>query len=333
MELEHIGLTIDITTKCNLKCKHCRTDSISHEFTLDEIKQIAEKCKKYSPRVIFISGGEPLVRKDIVEVVKILKQISPLICINTNATLINEELLNQLIDAGLNYIQVSLDGIEEMHDAVRGKGMYKKTMENLKLINKYEDKVKLHISSLVSMLNIDYMDQFVNQILNKEKIKVDILGFKRFIPKNEMAGKYDLGQKGLRKMYDNLEQLQKKYKGKTQIVADFPIKNVYNYEKTLEIMKKYNLECAGCDAGVGNFCIRPDGSVSPCSLLYVSAGNIFKQSLNEIINSEVFKNLLERKVTGKCGTCKYKVVCGGCRAAAYQLNGDYLSEDTECYIC
>ena len=135
-----------------------------------------------SPRVIFISGGEPLVRKDIVEVVKILKQISPLICINTNATLINEELLNQLIDAGLNYIQVSLDGIEEMHDAVRGKGMYKKTMENLKLINKYEDKVKLHISSLVSMLNIDYMDQFVDQILNKEKIKVDILGFKRFIP-------------------------------------------------------------------------------------------------------------------------------------------------------
>ena len=84
---------------------------------------------------------------------------------------------------------------------------------------------------------------------------------------------------------------------------------------------------------MGNFCIRPDGSVSPCSLLYVSAGNIFKQSLNEIINSEVFKNLLERKVTGKCGTCKYKVVCGGCRAAAYQLNGDYLSEDTECYIC
>ena len=233
----------------------------------------------------------------------------------------------------MNYIQVSLDGIEEMHDAIRGKGMYKKTMNNLKLINKYEEKVKLHISSLVSMLNIDYMDKFVDELLNKEKIKVDILGFKRFIPKNVMAGKYNLGQDGLKKMYENLQMLQKKYHGTTQIVADFPIKNVYHYERTVEIMNKYHLECAGCDAGVGNFCIRPDGTVSPCSLLYVSAGNIFKQNLEEIVNSKVFRNLLERKVTGKCGTCKYKMVCGGCRAAAYQLNGDYLSEDTECYVC
>lgn len=258
MKLEHIGLTIDITTKCNLRCKHCRTDSINNEFSLDDIKMIAKKCEKYSPRVIFISGGEPLIRKDIVEIVKILKKVSPLICINTNATLLNEELLLKLIDAGVNYIQVSLDGIEKMHDEIRGKGMYKKTINNLKLINKYNDKVKLHISSLVSMLNIDYMEQFVDEILNKEKLKVDILGFKRFIPKNVMAGKYNLGQEGLKKMYENLVTLQEKYKGLTQIVADFPIKNIYNYEKTLEIMKKYNLECAGCDAGVGNFCIRPD---------------------------------------------------------------------------
>lgn len=333
MKLEHISLTVDITTRCNLRCKHCRTDSIEHEFSVKEIQEIADKCKEYSPKVIFISGGEPLVRNDIVKVVKIFKKISPLICINTNATLINKQLIEQLIDAGVNYIQVSLDGIENMHNQIRGKGMYRETINNLRLINEYQDKISLHISSLVSMLNIKYMDEFVNQLINIEKIKVDLLGFKRFIPKNVMAGKYNLGQEGLKKMYENLQMLQEKYKEKVQIVADFPIKNVYNYEKTVKIMEKYNLECAGCDAGVGNFCIRTDGSVSPCSLLYVSAGNIFEQDLEDIVDSDVFKKLLNREITGKCGTCKYKMVCGGCRAAAHQLNGDYLSEDTECYIC
>ena len=333
MKFNNMNITIDITTKCNLRCKHCRTNSIEHELSLDELKIIIEKCKDFKPMGVFISGGEPLIRKDIVEVVKETKKLAPVTILNTNSLLLTEDLLKELIDAGLNYIQVSLDGIEQFHDDIRGKGKYKQTIEKMKLINKYNDKIKLHISSLVTKFNIEYMEEFAKQIIEVEKIDVDILGFKRFIPNNELAGKGNLGKDGLMKMYNTLQKLQKKYDGITNVVADFPIKNVYQAELAEKIMHKYDLSCVGCSAGVNGICIRNDGTVSPCSLLYVSCGNILTEDLDAIMNSEIMKKILNREVKGKCGSCKYKLICGGCRAAAYQLTGDYLSEDTECYIC
>ena len=332
MKFKNMNITIDITTKCNLHCKHCRTNEIDHELTIDELKRIVNKCKKFKPMGVFISGGEPLTRKDIVDVVKLTKELAPVTILNTNSLLLTEDLLKQLIEVGLNYIQVSLDGTEKSHDEIRGKGTYRKAIEKMHLINKYNDKIKLHISSLVTKFNVDYMEDFVHQILDVEGIDVDILGFKRFIPNNELAGKGNLGKDGLEKMYNNLSLLQKKYNDKSKIVADFPIKNIYQREKSFEIMKKFNLNCVGCSAGVNGICIRNDGTVSPCSLLYINCGNILQNNLDNILNSDPMVKIMNRDVKGKCGTCKNKLICGGCRAAAYQLTGDFLNEDTECYL-
>ena len=333
MKFKNMNITIDITTKCNLKCKHCRTNSINHDLTMEELEIIIDKCKEFKPMGVFISGGEPLTRKDIVDVVKATKRLAPTTILNTNSLLLTEDLLKELIDAGLNAIQVSLDGTEKFHDEIRGAGKYKKTIEKMKLISKYKDKIELHISSLVTSLNIDYMEEFVKQIIDVEKIDVKILGFKRFIPNNELAGKGNLGKDGLKKMYNTLEKLQTKYKNITNVVADFPIKNIYQSELAKEIMHKYDLGCVGCSAGVNGICIRNDGTVSPCSLLYVSCGNILEENLDKILESEVMKKVIKRDIKGKCGTCNHKLICGGCRAAAYQLTGDYLAEDPECYIC
>ena len=184
---------------------------------------------------------------------------------------------------------------------------------------------------MVSSLNVDEMEEFVHQVIDVNKIDVEILGFKRFIPNNEMAGTCNLGTKGLKKMFDNLQKLQKKYDGQVQIVADFPLKNVYQQEFVKRIMNKYKLECAGCSAGVNGICVRNDGTVSPCSLLYISCGNILTEELDEIMNSKPMTLLCKRELSGKCGACDYKMICGGCRAAAYMLSGDYLGEDSECY--
>ena len=243
-----------------------------------------------------------------------------------------EKKLKDLIEAGLNYIQVSVDGIEEQHDYIRGKGTYRKTIEKLKMINKYSDKIKLHISSVVSLKNIDYMEEFARQILEVEKINVQILGFKRFIPNNVLKDTASLGREGLKKLYDNLNKLQKKYKGKTTIASDMPMKNVFNEKKAFEVLKKYNMQCVGCSAGVNGISIRNDGTVTPCTLLYISCGNILKQDLNEIMENASMIKIKNRELKGKCGNCKYKQICGGCRAEAYQVTGDYLEEDTECFI-
>lgn len=332
MEYKNMNVTIDVTSKCNLHCKHCRVNEIERDLSIDELKIIFEKLEDFQPRGVFISGGEPLTRKDIVEIVKESKKLAPVTILNTNSLLLTEDLLKKLIDAGLNYIQVSLDGVEKDHDFIRGDGTYKKTIEKLRLINKYKDKIKLHINSVVSKVNIDSMEEFAHQILDVEKIDVQIFGFKRFIPSNVLKDTSALGKDGLKKLYDNLTYLQEKYKDKTIIASDMPMKNIYQQERVKEIMDKYNLECAGCSAGVNGISIRNDGTVTPCTLLYISCGNILTDSLDDVLHNVDMEKIKKRELSGKCGTCKYKMICGGCRAAAYQISGDYLAEDSECFI-
>ena len=324
MEYKNMNITIDVTSKCNLRCKHCRVNEIGYDMTLDEIEEVFNKLTDFKPRGVFISGGEPLIRDDIVEIVKKSKKLAPVTILNTNSLLLTENKLKELIDSGLNYIQVSVDGIEEQHDYIRGKGTYKKTIEKMKMINKYSDQIKLHISSVVSQKNIDYMEEFARQILEIEKIKAQILGFKRFIPNNVLKDMAALGKDGLKKLYENLELLQKKYNGKTTIASDMPMKNVFNEKRAIEIMKKYNLSCAGCSAGVNGISIRNDGTVTPCTLLYISCGNILKQNLKEILQNADMLKIKNRELKGKCGKCQYKLICGGCRAAAYQISGDFF---------
>ena len=332
MEYKNMNITIDVTSKCNLRCKHCRVNEIGYDMTLDEIEEVLNKLTDFKPRGVFISGGEPLIRDDIVEIVKKSKKLAPVTILNTNSLLLTENKLKELIDSGLNYIQVSVDGIEEQHDYIRGKGTYKKTIEKMKLINEYSDQIKLHISSVVSQKNIDYMEEFARQILEIEKINVQILGFKRFIPNNVLKDTAALGKDGLKKLYKNLELLQKKYNEKTTIVSDMPMKNVFNEKRAIEVMKKYNLSCVGCSAGVNGISIRNDGTVTPCTLLYISCGNILKQNLKEILQNADMVKIKNRELKGKCGKCQYKLICGGCRAAAYQISGDFLEEDSECFI-
>lgn len=332
MEYKNMNITIDVTSKCNLRCKHCRVNEIEYDMPLEEIKTAFKKLSDFKPRGVFISGGEPLIREDIVDIVKESKKLAPVTVLNTNSLLLTEKNLKDLIEAGLNYIQVSVDGIEEQHDYIRGKGTYRKTIEKLKMINKYSDKIKLHISSVVSLKNIDYMEEFARQILEVEKINVQILGFKRFIPNNVLKDTASLGREGLKKLYDNLNKLQKKYKRKTTIASDMPMKNVFNEKKAFEVLKKYNMQCVGCSAGVNGISIRNNGTVTPCTLLYISCGNILKQDLNEIMENASMIKIKNRELKGKCGNCKYKQICGGCRAEAYQVTGDYLEEDTECFI-
>ena len=213
------------------------------------------------------------------------------------------------------------------------KGTYKKTIDKMKMINKYSDKIKLHISSVVSKKNIDYMDEFAKQILEVEKIDAQILGFKRFIPNNVLKDTGALRKDGLKKLYENLDLLQKKYKDKTTIASDMPMKNVFNENRAKAVMKKYNLECVGCSAGVNGISVRNDGTITPCTLLYISCGNILEQNLEEILHNVDMLKIKNRELKGKCGECKYKKICGGCRAAAYQITGDFLEEDSECFIC
>jgi len=328
----HFYATIDITTRCNLKCKHCRTEDVDYELSLDQIKIILKKLKHPKRRIIFISGGEPLTRPDIVEIIKLIKKSFPFVGINTNSLLLSEELLLSLESGGLDYIQVSLDGLKATHDYMRGEGCFDEVMKKMSMISN-KTNIKLHVCCCVSKLNLYEIEKFATFLIESSDFKIALLGFKRFVPKNQMAGKNNLGIDGLKALLDTVEKMQKQYEGKTVISVDASQKNIANYDNALKVLDKYNMTCVGCTAASGGPSIRADGTVSPCTLLYVNSGNLLESSLNEIYKSEVYKKLCARELKGKCLTCKYIKVCGGCRAVALAIHGDYLAEDPECFIC
>lgn len=89
----------------------------------------------------------------------------------------------------------------------------------------------------------------------------------------------------------------------------------------------------GCTAGITRFHIFPNGDVTPCAYLPVKTGNIREQRFLEIVrDSAMFKALRARELKGKCATCTYKQICGGCRSRAYATSGDYLAEDPVCSL-
>ena len=88
----------------------------------------------------------------------------------------------------------------------------------------------------------------------------------------------------------------------------------------------------GCGACATSLTILPNGDIVPCAFLDLVCGNIKKQEVSKAWNSEIFKNIRESNLKGKCGKCKYKFLCKGCRALPYIKNNDYLGEDKGCWI-
>lgn len=333
MSYSHLFLTatVDVTTRCNLHCCHCRTYQLNNEMAIDDLELVAQELANCGVKSVFLSGGEPLVRADIVNVISVFKRKIQEITLNTNGTLLTSELLENILSAGVNCLQFSLDGPRKEHDMVRGKGQYEKAIQGIRLALCCRKRAEVHISTCVTMHNINLLDAFVEQIIEGENLSVDAICFKRFVPKNVMSECYRLGKEGLRLLMSQIDALSRKYEGRVIIAMDAPIKNVNQPEEAERIRKKYNLSMVGCSAGSGP-CIRADGTISPCSMMDVNCGNILLEGVQKAYTNRIMEMLLARKLGGHCGACKSRLICGGCRAVAEAYNGDCLSEDPECFL-
>lgn len=145
---EHPKLTNlfwETTLRCNAFCKHCGSRAgeninIEEELTTDEIKNVLKSiADKYNTESIFlnITGGEPLVRKDLFEVMEYASKLGYKWGMVTNGILIDDNIIQKMKDTNLSNISISLDGLENTHDNFRGtKGSYSKIIENIKKLKK-----------------------------------------------------------------------------------------------------------------------------------------------------------------------------------------------------
>src|SRR5210317_1255735 len=144
MEFEPKWIAWEITRRCNLKCVHCRSSSEldiqGHpDFSLDEAKRVLDDIHSYADPVMALSGGEPLLRKDVFDIASYGTGLGMRLCLATNGTLVNEEICRNIKESGIKMVSLSLDGsTADVHDNFRSQpGAFEGTMNAIRLFNEH----------------------------------------------------------------------------------------------------------------------------------------------------------------------------------------------------
>lgn len=344
MEFTPKWIAWEITRRCNLNCIHCRSSSTlevqSHpDFPTKEAFRIIDDISSYAKPVIVLSGGEPLLRKDVFDIAKYGNEKDLRMCIATNGTLVNDDVCKKMKESSIKMVSLSLDGSNEIvHDNFRNqKGAFAGTINAAKLFKKYG--INFLINSSFTKRNQEEIPKVYR--LAKELGATAWYMF-MIVPTgrgeeimNELISKEDYEE--LLEWHYHMEKQEKDLLVRPTCAPHYYRIVLQKSKEEGDKFERRSLKFStggskGCIAGQLIALIDVDGNVLPCSYFPKPAGNIRKQTFKDIWeNSELFKELRDfKKYKGKCGSCEYIHVCGGCRARAYAVSGDYLDEEPFC---
>jgi len=344
MEFSPKWVAWEITRRCNLRCVHCRSSSEMEvkghpDFSTVEAFRIIDDIVSYAKPVVVLSGGEPLVRQDVFEIARYGTDKGLRMCLATNGILVNDEICEKIRNSGIRIVSLSLDGSEEtVHDNFRNqKGAFAGVINAARLFKKHG--IEFIINSSFTKRNQEEIPKIYR--LAKE---LGATAWYMFMIVPTGRGEEIMNELISKEDYEEiLEWHYQMEKGeKDMLVRPTCAPHYYRIvlQKSKEEGEKFEKRtlkfstggAKGCIAGQVICLIDVDGNVLPCSYFPKPAGNIKRQSFKDIWeNSGLFKELRDfKKYKGKCGSCEYINVCGGCRARAYAIYGDYLEEEPFC---
>lgn len=319
------------TKKCNLYCKHCYRESGPDEDTVKELsteegKKLIDEIKKAGFRILILSGGEPLLREDIYELVAKTKAAGLVPAMGSNGTLLTKEAANELKKSGLGGIAISVDSMDAAyHDEFRGvKGAFDLTQAGIE--NALAAGLRVQINLTLTENNQDEFEKIVDYY---EKIGVHAIHPFFLVPTGRALS---MEEEGLRSQayFGMIKKiLEKQHSTKLELKPTCA-------PQFMPMAKEMGLEqrfTRGCLAGIAYCCILPKGEVNICPYLPIEVGNVREKPFDEIWrDSEIFAQLRDYKnYEGECGKCQYINICGGCRARAYYYKGNYMAEEPWCF--
>jgi MoaA/NifB/PqqE/SkfB family radical SAM enzyme len=332
-----------LTERCNLRCSHCyQSGHGTDELSFAEIREVAEEVSDmlaawseiyeiaFSPS-FNITGGEPFLRQDLFDILDHLSGRRFALYLLTNGTLIDREKAVRLALTGVEGVQVSIEGPEEIHDRIRGKGSFAASLRGISFL--LDVGITVTLNATLSEINADHFPEMVSLA---SSIGAQRLGFSRLVPSGRGAGliKEMIDKERLRRIYDEIFSLTPQH---LEIVTGDPVAS-----QMLTESNSYDqgaVPTSGCAAGLSGLTFLPDGAITPCRRLFIPLGNVKKDSLREIwATSNVLNALRDRsRYRGKCGACSRWAGCRGCRAIAYAYalsrgEDDFLGEDPQCFI-
>ena len=340
----------DVTYACNLKCKHCYATAgkpWKDELTTEQAKHAIDVFDRAGVTILAFSGGEPLVRPDIFELTRYAADKGMYVAIATNGTLITKEKAREMKKAGIEFVQISLDGSNaETHDTFRGiKGAFDKTVQGIK--NSVAEGFFVEVSTTVTKYN--YME--VPEIIKlSEKLGADWFMAYNFVPTGrgkeilETDLTPDEREEMLKMLWGELRKGRKiNVLSTAPQFARVALQHEEGESQKIVPTHFYNPKLAGqlvdlaefiggCGAGRFYVSMRANGDLQPCVFFPLKVGNILEDDFEELwINNPILKDLRNKDILNEnCGRCEYRYYCGGCRARAYGYTGDYLSPDPGC---
>jgi MoaA/NifB/PqqE/SkfB family radical SAM enzyme len=332
-----------LTEKCNLRCRHCYQEGgkvreipfATLEAAIDEVSQMLHAWRQaygiqFSPS-FNVTGGEPFLRKDFFIILEKMISAGFACYVLSNGILIDKKKARKLAEVGAKGVQVSLEGPEEIHEAIRGEGSFVAALQGIR--NCLAAGVPVSVNTTLSRLNGRYLLELMDLAAS---LGVPRVGFSRLVPSGQGQGLMGqmLEPEEVRRLYERVLSL--KLKG-FEIVTGDPV--AAQMGQPAPAGDEVAFPAGGCAAGVAGLTIMADGTVVPCRRLPIALGKIGRDSLREIwAVSPVLEALRDKsRYTGRCGSCARWSNCRGCRAIAYgysrsQGKADFLAEDPQCFI-
>ncbi len=328
------SLYINPTRYCNLKCRHCwisppqkeELDGKGGELSTGEITGIIKEAKGLGLRDVKFTGGEPLLRKDITELLRFCYEEEVKTSIETNGTLIDKELASAMKRYGVSFIAVSLDSYrEELNDRFRGrKGAFKKALAGIRAL--IDEGIRPQVIMSMYRENFTDLPEFLKMM---QDLWVNNIKLNTITPLGRGASLYDTGEiPSVREILEFLERLgsiRRSFKGR--LYLDVPI--------AFKSVEEIHAGCGVCH--IKNILgILSDGSVSICGIGHLEEELLFgsvredpsalKYIWRENTVLKKIKEEIPYKLKGVCSICVFRNKClGYCRAEIYHNTGDLFA--------
>jgi 12,18-didecarboxysiroheme deacetylase len=342
----------NVTQACNLNCLHCYAHAnkqghkreLSNKQALTMIDDLAE----FGVPVILFSGGEPLMRRDLLGLISYAGDKGMRAVISTNGTLITKEKAKALKEVDLSYVGISLDGMEEINDRFRGKkGAFKDAMEGIK--NCQDVGLKVGLRFTINRINIHEI-QYVFDL--SENLNIPRVCFYHLVYAgrgSELIGQ-DLSHSETRQVVDLIiertRDIHNRGIPKEVLTVDNHADGPYLYLKMVKEKNRRSDEVLqllqmneGNNSGRGIGCISWDGSVHADQFWrHYSFGTILERPFSQIwtdLSNPLMAKLKDKKryVKGRCSSCQWLEICGGnLRVRAEAVTGDLWAPDPACYL-
>ncbi len=326
-------IALEVTRHCRFHCPYCRADAgftdPNSDLSTDQWKKILRSISAFTKCVTIFTGGEPMERADIYKLISFARGLGLQPVLATCGYLIDEASIKKLKEAGLVAMSLSLDGASaQTHDAIRqSDGSFDSVIRAAKLAA--DTDLPFQINTTITKINVDEVNAIAQLA---ERIGACCFNPFAFVPtgRGQQIPEYMLDPVEYETLLNRLLELKLASPIDIRVTCAPQFARVFHQSNAEKRIGAVN----GCIGGSEFAFVSSTGDLQICGFLQIPVGNVLQKGFSfkkTWRDSELLKRIRDRaNYTGKCSSCEFRDICGGCRARAYATTGDYLAADPLC---